>query len=297
MSYKCSKCVSTFREKKNLNQHLRKYHGLKIYKCDHCDFRANDQSNIRKHEKAKHADFVFKCKLCEYNTQDRSHLNRHFRSKHQEKNIKCNQCDFLTDRDDNLKRHVIAMHTVKTCNECDFKTISLREMKTHKKTKHDPDDYEEESAFDKLFYNKTWKVRGFKDPISTLQIYKAKIQNTINHYLETKGAMKWYLGMQVKMYKPSINVEEAQEASPGFTSNPKITGGMWNFEYLYKESFDKIINDFTEFNANGSGWILDRVELISVNIARYQPIHLNYVEKQEQEDEDREAERMLSDNI
>ena len=41
--------------------------------------------------------------------------------------------------------------------------------------------------------------------------------------------MKWYLGMQVKMYKPSINVEKAQEASPGFTSNSKITGGMWNF--------------------------------------------------------------------
>ena len=211
--------------------------------------------------------------------------------------IKRKQCDFLTDRDDNMKRHVIGKQKVKICNECDFKTKSLREMKNHKKTKHDPDDYEEESAFNKLFYNKTWKVRGFKDPISTLQIYKAKIQNTINHYLETKGAMKWYLGMQVKMYKPSINVEEAQEASPGFTSNPKITGGMWNFEYLYKESFDKIINDFTAFNANESGWILKRVELISVNIARYQPIHLNYVEKQEQEDEDREAERMLSDNI
>ena len=182
-------------------------------------------------------------------------------------------------------------------SETNTKTISLREMKTHKKTKHDPDDYEEESAFDKLFYNKTWKVRGIKDPISTLQIYKAKIQNTINHYLETKGAMKWYLGMQVKMYKPSINVEEAQEASPGFTSNPKITGGMWNFEYLYKEAFDKIINDFTEFNAYASKWILERVELISVNIAGYQPIHLSYVEKQEQEDEDREAETMLSSNI
>ena len=72
---------------------------------------------------------------------------------------------------------------------------------------------------------------------------------------------------------------------------------MWNFEYLYKESSNKIINEFTEFNANGSKWILERVELISVNIAGYQPIHLNYVEKQEQEDEDRETERWLSSNI
>ena len=142
---------------------------MKNYKCDHCDYRANDQSNVRKHEKAKHADFVFKCKLCEYNTQDRSNLNRHVRNKHQEENIKCNQCDQYFAENQNLKRHVIAMHTLRTCNECDFKTKSLPEMKTHKKTKHDPDDYEEKSAFNKLFYNKTWKVTGFK------------IQNTINH--------------------------------------------------------------------------------------------------------------------
>ena len=93
--------------------------------------------------------------MCEYTSDNKSNLNRHSRSKHQEKNIKCNQCDFHTDRNDNMKRHVISMHTVKTCNECDFKTISLREIKTHKETKHDPDDYEEASAFNKLFYNKT----------------------------------------------------------------------------------------------------------------------------------------------
>ena len=53
-----------------------------------------------------------------------------------------------------------------------------------------------------------------------------KSQLLTNYYLETKGLMKWHLGMQVKMYKPSIDVDEAQEASPGFTSNPNITGGM-----------------------------------------------------------------------
>ena len=28
---------------------------------------------------------------------------------------------------------------------------------------------------------------------------------------------------------------------------------MWNFEYLFKQSFDKIMTDFTELIANGSG--------------------------------------------
>ena len=90
--------------------------------------------------------------------------------------------------------------------------------------------------------------------------------------------------MQVKMYKPSINLQETQEASLGFTSNPKISGEMWNFEDLYKESFNAIINDCKEFNANGPGWILEQVELISVHIARYQPIYSNPTEQNEEDD-------------
>ena len=76
--------------------------------------------------------------------------------------------------------------------------------------------------------------------------------------------MKWYLGMQIKMYKQNGEGNSFQKASPGFTSNTKISARMWNFEYLYKQSFDKIINDFTEFNSNGSGWILERVDIVEI---------------------------------
>ena len=98
--------------------------------------------------------------------------------------------------------------------------------------------------------------------------------------------------MQIKMYQPNGEGNTIQLTSLGFISNTKISAGMWNFEYLYKLSVWKIINDFTEFNANWSGWILERVELISVHIARYQPIQSNYSEKGGEE-----SERMLSGNI
>ena len=45
-----------------------------------------------------------------------------------------------------------------------------------------------------------------------------------------------------------------------------------------------IIKDFPEFHANGSGWILERAELISLHITIYQPSYPNYKE-QEKEDE------------
>ena len=294
MSHKCSECASTFHEKKNLHHHLRKDHGLKKYKCDLCAFRANDLTSLRKHEKAKHENIVLECKQCEYKTQDGSNLNRHIRSKHVKKNIKCEQCNFETDRNDMMKRHVKAMHTLKTCNECEFSTKSIREMKIHKRTQHEPDESEVNSAMNNLFYEKTWKVRGLKDPLSTLQVYKGKIRNTMIHYLKTKGAMKWYIGMKVRMYRPTGN-GTVQEASPGFSSTPKLSPHMWNFENLYKEAQDKIMNDFVEFNANGSGWILERVELITIHIAGYQPVRLNQREQEEIDNDDREAERMQYD--
>ena len=52
------------------------------------------------------------------------------------------------------------------------------------------------------------------------------------------------------MYQPNGEGNTIQLTSLGFISNTKISAGMWNFEYLYKLSVWKIINDFTEFNAN-----------------------------------------------
>ena len=164
---------------------------------------------------------------------------------------------------------------MKRCNECDFTTLSQVEMKNHKDIQHEPDDFEEKSAFNKLLYQKTWKVRGFKDPLSTLQLYKAKIANTLKHYLITKGPMKWYMGMQVVLHKLNSEGEILQEARPGFTSNPRNALTMIDFEELYAESSNKIMNDFVKYNANGSGWILSRVQLISVHIHCYSPFSVN----------------------
>ena len=41
---------------------------------------------------------------------------------------------------------------------------------------------------------------------------------------------------------------------------------------------DKIMKDFVEFNANGSGWILSRVRLISVHMHLIPGINLDDVD-------------------
>ena len=119
---------------------------------------------------------------------------------------------------------------------------------------------------------KTWKIRGFKDPLQTLQAYQAKIRNSMNDYIKEKGAVKWHIGIKVNLYKLDKDGNMISKAAPGFSSNTNISLTMNDFEELYTECTNKIMNDFAEFNANGSGWILDRVALTSIHMYNYQPI-------------------------
>ena len=204
MPFQCDECESTFREKKNLHQHMRKRHGLKKYKCDHCNYHSDDRSDVLKHEKSKHGNELFKCEQCNYSNTRKDILKRHIRSKHLDKSIKCEECDFVTDRKDKLNHHIQAIHTLKKCNECEYTTYSLKDLKNHKDNQHEPDDFQEKSAFNKLIYQKTWKIRGFKDPLQTLQAYQLKIRNSMNDYIEEKGAVKWHIGICINLMKMVI---------------------------------------------------------------------------------------------
>ena len=103
-----------------------------------------------------------------------------------------------------------------------------------------------------------------------LTIYHPKIKNTIQHYLNEKGPIKWYIGMKVILKKMDYTDDGRQvgQIDPGFTSRPTITPMMQNFDDGYNVARQKIDKNFNGFCANGSGWILDRDDLVSVHIAR-----------------------------
>ena len=89
---------------------------------------------------------------------------------------------------------------MKKCAECEYSTYSPKDLKNHKDNQHEPDDFREKSAYDKLIYQKSWRVRGFKDSL-TLQAYQTKIRNSMNDYIKEKGSVKWYIGIIVNLYK------------------------------------------------------------------------------------------------
>ena len=94
----------------------------------------------------------------------------------------------------------------------------------------------------------------------------------MNDYIKEKGAVKWHIGIKVILYKLDSDGNVISKAVPGFSSNTTISLTMNDFEELYTECISKIMNDFVEFNANGSGWILEIVAFTSINMYNYQPI-------------------------
>merc|ERR1712030_167473 len=116
---------------------------------------------------------------------------------------------------------------------------------------------------------KSWRVKGNKDPLDVLRIYKSKIRNEIRDYIQEKEPSKWYIGMKVKMIKMDKDGNKFDEVHPGFTSKTAISATMLNFDSVYNEHQEKIVNDFVAFNSNGSGWVLDRVSEICLHMVHY----------------------------
>ena len=65
------------------------------------------------------------------------------------------------------------------------------------------------------------------DPLTTFANYKAKVKNTISHYIEKKEPLKFYIGMQVKFIKED-SIGNKEEANSGFTARTFIILGDWN---------------------------------------------------------------------
>ena len=83
--YKCSKCISSFPTKANLNKHIA---------LDHEERKKLSASVhvLSVHQKKRR----FKCNLCDYKSSKNSHLNKHIESVHEKNNLfECDICDLI----------------------------------------------------------------------------------------------------------------------------------------------------------------------------------------------------------
>uniref|UniRef100_A0A8D8TAN0 DNA-directed DNA polymerase n=1 Tax=Cacopsylla melanoneura TaxID=428564 RepID=A0A8D8TAN0_9HEMI len=102
--------------------------------------------------------------------------------------------------------------------------------------------------------------------IEMYDILNHNIQREANHLM----GIKWYLSVQVSLFKRQIG-EEDTWVYPVFRSSTKAT--HWNEDDIPIEESVEQINEKMELFCNlGSGWIFDRVLKIDLYIAQYNPL-------------------------
>ena len=113
----CMLCLAAFKEKKNLNIHIKSVHSDKKLKCDLCDLEFNRSYSLKRHMKThakstqgNNQEVSKRPKNCKYICMQclglfttNKNLNRHVAAAHGESKLNCDECGYTTTRSDNKK--------------------------------------------------------------------------------------------------------------------------------------------------------------------------------------------------
>ena len=89
------------------------------------------------------------------------------------------------------------------------------------------------------------------------------------------------MGVLVEMIKTNWEGAITEIIHPGFKTSAILQLAMYNFDQTYANAVDKIQDKVIAFNENGSGWLLNDVLNISIDIAMYEPTLGNTKEYEE----------------
>ena len=95
----------------------------------------------------------------------------------------------------------------------------------------------------------------------------------MDYMKEQDSGAKWTLGVLVEMVRMDKEGAIMETIPPGFKTSPRIQLAMYDFDdnYAVEAIKDRII----AFNEDGSGWVLNNVVNVPIDIAVYEPTLLN----------------------
>ena len=257
-----------------------------LYICEDCDIRFTSILDLEEHVKNIHGDFPVKnktklsenyeCNICRKIFKTHKILLRHTVEQHKEKRFHCTYCIYKTSRLYLLKKHEKThfkkteendsqLQAEKSNSEEDDNTLYF----SKEKKKSERGTYVR-SAFRGKLQERVWKIRGHRDPHHVMNEYKERIKYACLLSLK-KSPQKFYITMKVRFFKRDKDGHKIEE-SAFFHGSMYTLLRKEDFEDSFHSSVKKIMNAFDIFTRNGSGWILDRVENISLNSYHYEPV-------------------------
>ena len=145
-----------------------------------------------------------------------------------------------------------------------------------KKVKHDIKDDEIETAFDNAVVIYKIRVDNVNQSDSNIidyirdliNVFKSKIKNE----LESKTSIKIYFSLFANFHL-AADVEYKTNPTPCLSSASTNVFFASNIDEILEAHFQKLCVLIDNFEFNGSGWILDEIVNVHLNVLEYKPIY------------------------
>ena len=119
-------------------------------------------------------------------------------------------------------------------------------------------------------YAETYKVEIINNInlSDSLSLSKNSIKNLFNELLREKRGFKYIISVKITLEK-QINDNEFDPKTLYFNSLIKT---VINRRYHLNDSFEEILNLLDIWINEGSGWVIDKIEGLYINVANYEPL-------------------------
>ena len=144
-----------------------------------------------------------------------------------------------------------------------------------------------EEKVDELFFRRTpWAVgrflRGWQmnvpeghpqgaDPMSFLEGVEPQIHKKLEEELKTLNGVKFQLALKVRLRKDNPDGSE-EYTDPVLRHKQEALLQESEIKGALNEAFQRVLETLEKWTQRGSGWVVDRVETLWLDIARYQPL-------------------------
>ena len=135
---KCEKCKFVTESNDGLEVHIqRKHKNLDdpLFDCEFCDKTFKNKEQLEKHLKTHSFKKVFKCENCSFLGSNELCLNVHEGKEHSEE-YECGLCDFKAGSLENLETHLHTCEIYTCCHYLDDNCQTVTDIKKHLKEKH-----------------------------------------------------------------------------------------------------------------------------------------------------------------
>ncbi|XP_065217650.1 uncharacterized protein LOC135843631 [Planococcus citri] len=245
MTFTCYVCGQSFNKRFNLERHLQSRHrSLKSFKCERCEHEFTREDNYKVH--VKHWNCTLKRPASDVENIYPNKKMKSYSIKH------CQECN----KDIDLNKYLGHLKSLEHKNNCRFRTLNakIEEIK---------------SAFKNRI--KTYRItpnESYYDITECLSGLRPEVEDILAETAGKLSSFKYNLELFAKYYKP-IEMSDVKSFN---TKNIIYCAESGDLEGAYQQFENMIKIKSEEFQSKGSGWSLEKILFLEVNINKYKPI-------------------------